>query len=131
MKIGELVKASGLSKDAIRHYEELGLLTGITRPNEYNNYKEYPVKSVYTLEFIEKMKTLGFTLKEIKSVIDLIVSGGMNEDQGRKLLTDKIDVIDQKIKSLQSIKSDLLKFLNTMDHTECEEAAERDFAQLK
>jgi MerR family copper efflux transcriptional regulator len=50
MLIGELVKKSGLTKETIRHYEELGLLRGVkVQANGYKNYPESTVEDMFLL----------------------------------------------------------------------------------
>ena len=62
MKIGELAAKTGLTRDTIRFYEQRGLLVDISRPYEYNNYKDYGEANVYRLQMIQEGKQFGFTL---------------------------------------------------------------------
>lgn len=41
MKISEIARGTGLTKDTVRLYERLGLLVDISRPFPSNNYKDY------------------------------------------------------------------------------------------
>ena len=110
MRIGELVKISGLSKDTIRYYEKFGLLCEITRPNKFNNYKNYGKKNITRLELIKEMKKLGFTLSECKEVIDAIMKNKLDEDSQIKIIKDKLDFIEKQIEELKKHR-DLLKNL--------------------
>lgn len=67
-QVSELAKRTGLNKDTIRYYVKIGLLTPI-RDNR-NGYKLFDEKDIVRLRFICKAKYLGFTLKEIKQLMD-------------------------------------------------------------
>lgn len=112
MKIGALAKQTGVSRDTIRLYEQMGIVTGVTRPNPYNNYKDYAEKNVERIRFIKMMKELGLTLKECKSIIDLIETDQLDSDYQTKFIQEKISVIDDKLKELQKLKALFEQFLH-------------------
>lgn len=60
----ELMKAFGVSKDALFYYEKIGLLSPLRNPE--NNYRMYTEKDVLTLHEIKNMTSLGFSLSEIR-----------------------------------------------------------------
>lgn len=64
MKIAEFENVMGVSRDTLRYYEKIGLLTPPTR--EANSYRDYGQTQIQDLHFIERGKALGFTLLEIK-----------------------------------------------------------------
>ncbi|MFK5947370.1 MAG: MerR family transcriptional regulator [Methylococcales bacterium] len=64
--MNELAKRVELSKDTIRYYIKIGLLTPKYNPD--NGYKLFNDKDIQRLHFICKAKYLGFTLKEIKQI---------------------------------------------------------------
>ena len=113
MRIGELAKATGVSRDTIRFYEKSGLLTDITRPNQWNNYKDYGVRNVRRIECIICMKQFGFTLNECKEVVDKIDGDGVSIEEKKNILRSKLDKINQKLVELESIKVSLVALLNT------------------
>ena len=41
MRIGEITRLTGVSKDTVRFYERQGLLDEAPQPGLTNNYKEY------------------------------------------------------------------------------------------
>lgn len=67
MKIGEFLKECETTKDTVRHYEELGLLT----PSKKGNLKDYSEKEALTYHVIQEMKQLGLSLKEISAIVEL------------------------------------------------------------
>jgi DNA-binding transcriptional MerR regulator len=69
MKIGELSKATGVQVGTIRFYERKKLLRPAGRmPSGYRTYSQQDVNSV---KGIRLTQDLGFTLKEIKELLDL------------------------------------------------------------
>ena len=69
MKIGEFAQAGGVSVQTIRYYERYGLLKPPDRTTA--QYRIYSNKDLQRLRFILHAKTLGFTLNEIKQVLQL------------------------------------------------------------
>lgn len=104
MRIGQIAEKTGVSRDTIRLYEDMGLLTGVNRPNDYNNYKDYPEANVERVKMIITMKKLGLTLKECKQVMITIEKDGYNNDFQKEFLEKKIKEIDAKIKELKNLK---------------------------
>lgn len=64
MKSGEFEKISGLSRDTLRYYEKLGLLTPPRR--DISGYRCYSEQQLRQVRFITKGKAIGFTLSEIQ-----------------------------------------------------------------
>lgn len=110
MRIGLVAEKTGVTRDAIRLYESMGLIKSATRPNEYNNYKEYTDYHVEQINFIVSMKHLGFTLKQCKEVLDHIQSDNFNEAFKSNFLNQKIEEIESKINALQALKEKLEQF---------------------
>ena len=69
MSIGELADFFGISRKAIRLYEKKGII----RPVEVdaaNGYRYYSAKQVQQMNALLELKALGFSLQEIKAIID-------------------------------------------------------------
>lgn len=119
MKIGQIAIETGISRDTVRLYETMGLLTGITRPNEYNNYKDYPEENIDRIRIIRSMKQLGFSLKECKEVFTNIQEDLFDKEFQQRFLNHKIEEINQKIEELITLRDKLEGFRNyNCDKTE-------------
>lgn len=107
LKIGELSKESGVSIDTIRFYENKGLINPTDRSEK--GYRFYDSYTSSVLQFIVTSKELGFTLNEIKDLINIKI----NKNGKCSLALDKIKEkeldIDRKITELKKIKSALKK----------------------
>ncbi|MCT4590123.1 MAG: MerR family transcriptional regulator [Carboxylicivirga sp.] len=112
MRVGVLAEKTGVSRDTIRLYETMGLLRGISRPYEYNNYKEYSEDNVDRIQFILTMKELGLSLKECKTVIETIENNQFDKDFQEQFINDKLNEIDKKINELLKLKSTLMQHFN-------------------
>jgi MerR family copper efflux transcriptional regulator len=69
MNIGQAAVASAVSAKMIRHYETLGLLPNVPRTEA--GYRQYDDASVHTLRFIRRARDLGFSIKEIQTLLGL------------------------------------------------------------
>lgn len=69
MQIGEIAAHSGVSAKMIRHYESIGLIEAGTR--RANNYRDYGEEDLHELRFIRNARDLGFSLQEIRALLDL------------------------------------------------------------
>src|SRR5688572_16538183 len=69
LSIGQVAKAAGLGIETIRFYERQGLLAEPRRRS--SGYRIYDESAVARLQFIRRAKDLGFTLGEIKSLLEL------------------------------------------------------------
>ena len=106
MRTAQLVKASGLSKDTIRYYEQMGLIPTPKRSN--NNYKLYPKTTLDLLEFIVIAKQLGFTLNEIKNTLHLFYDENLYCDSAIDLLKGKLSEVTKSIQQLHVQKTQLI-----------------------
>lgn len=68
MYIGKVSKLTGASRKAIHHYEELGLLTGVTRSGKYRIYDQH---HVVIIAMIKRAQSLGFRLQEMLPMMQI------------------------------------------------------------
>ena len=64
--IREVCDQTGLSARTVRYYEELGLLPGVRRRN--GGRRVYAADELERLRFIQRLKTLGLSLAEIREL---------------------------------------------------------------
>lgn len=117
MLIGQLAKKAGLSRDTIRFYEKQGLIAPGVQDSPFNNYKRYPAQSLEKLLLIKKLKGFGFTLKEISSFLDLLDRNVATCKNVEHQFSDKISLIDAKIKALQEMRALMIRGLASCPRT--------------
>ncbi len=113
MLIGELSKKTGFSRDTIRYYEKLGLISAPRRAGIFNNYKNYTTPVLKRLLAIRQIKDYGFTLKETQAMLVLFEEGVLEHERGNRYIQRKIALIDNKIRELEAVKEKLQGILLT------------------
>ena len=107
MRIGELAEQIGMTRDAIRFYERIGLIKPERGQEGRHGYRRYNASAVRRLGLIKQAKTLGFSLGEIQELLDAWASHSLRPEQKRAVIADKIEVIERKILELQALSSEL------------------------
>ena len=117
MLINELSKKTGVTIHTLRYYENLGLIRGAGDENVTpNNYKNYDENVIERLEMIAEAKEVGYSLSEIKKILDGWFSGTLNAEELKKLFSSKIIEIDAKIKQLRQVKKRLEKMIKEVEN---------------
>jgi DNA-binding transcriptional MerR regulator len=110
----QLAEATGTGPEAIRFYEERGLLPPPRRgPNGYRLYGEATVRR---LHFIRSAKDLGFTLHEIRELLDLEEHGASRGELKAKT-EQKLALIHRKIADLTTLAHALERLVASCDGT--------------
>jgi MerR family transcriptional regulator, mercuric resistance operon regulatory protein len=113
IQIGEAAQRAKLSIDTIRFYERRALLP--RAPRTIGQFRLYTVDDVARLTFIRQMQGLGFSLQEIKQLLDLRDRGGHACREVRDLLSSKLAEIRRKIRDLQNLENELVLDLQKCD----------------
>ena len=108
LKIGELAKQTGLSVGTLRYYSDLGVLHPVLRGD--NGYRYYSLDASQQVEFIKKAQTLGFTLEEIKQILDVRDRGEKPCSLVQSLLDKKIEQLEIQIKQMTLFKTELEEY---------------------
>jgi DNA-binding transcriptional MerR regulator len=128
MRIGELSKQSGVAAGTIRFYERRKLLK--SPPRTASGYRSYTPQDVQVVKGIRQMQGLGFTLKEIKELLDLhrtaaCVANNSARPGGNRdmiaLTQEKLQNIEKKIQLLRHMHKDVANMLGRLQ-TEPEKA---------
>ena len=109
MKIGEIAKRTQIGIETIRYYEREGLLQEPER--RPSGYRQYGEATVERLEYISRAKALGFTLAEIRELLELSISAHACCDHIRQRAEVKMIDIENKIRSLRKMKRSLGRIL--------------------
>ena len=106
IQIGELAKRTTLSVDAIRFYEKRQLLP--KAPRSTGGFRLYTAGDIDQLHFIRQMHTLGFSLREIRELIELRTRKVAACGSVRELLKEKLVDVRTKLHELQKLESELI-----------------------
>lgn len=111
--IGQVASYSDVTVDTVRVYERQGLIEIPER--RFNGYRHYTKEYVRRINFIKWSQTLGFTLKEIKELLNISRPSTNACKEIRDRLEDKINTIEKKRKDLLRLKHALRSVIQTCD----------------
>jgi MerR family mercuric resistance operon transcriptional regulator len=100
--IGKLAKQAGVGVETVRYYQKRGLMQQPTKPK--HSHRTYSVKALARLRFIKRAQVVGFTLREIATLLAL---GKNHCAVARSLAEDKLRTIDEQIGSLRTTRRKL------------------------
>lgn len=100
MRVIDLAKRANVTGETVRHYTRLGLIEAERDPN--NGYQIYNEAALKRIQFIQQARTLGFSLKQIESIVEHADSGDSPCPMVRDLLQKKVPETKAKIAQLQA-----------------------------
>jgi DNA-binding transcriptional MerR regulator len=108
-----LAEASGVSTDTLRHYERMGLLTGTTRTAA--GYRRYPPATVDRVRLIRRALVVGFSLKDLASVLRQRDRGPAPCQRVRAVVGARLEALEQQLLELMAIRDELRIMLGEWD----------------
>jgi len=95
MTIGQIAKESGISKYAVRYYTVRGLIASSVKMAGSREYADYASGIVEQIQIIKNVQNLGFTLAEIKALLD-----EMAVEPGCKLYPKQLTLLEAKLQEI-------------------------------
>jgi MerR family transcriptional regulator, mercuric resistance operon regulatory protein len=102
LTIGKLAASGGVGVETIRYYQRRGLLE---TPGGGSGVRRYDAADVRRLRFIKQAQAAGFTLEEIKELLDLDASE--DRSRARELANARVKALDARIAELQRARDAL------------------------
>lgn len=114
LDIGEVSAGSGVAPSALRYYEEIGLISSVSR---HGLRRQFPPEVLLQLKLVAMGKAAGFSLEEISGMFG---SNG-SPNLSRALLHDKADDLDRQIRQLMALRDTLRHVADcpAPSHMEC------------
>ncbi len=109
--ISKAAQLAGVGIETIRYYQRRGLIEEPAKPVE--GYRLYPEQTIARVRFIKRAQELGFSLNEVKTLVEL---GDEKCLETRDLAVLKLELVETKIRDLQSIENnlrDLIRYCDT------------------
>ena len=106
MNIGQAAAASGVPAKTIRYYESIGLIPAAGRTA--SGYRDYDRKEVETLRFIQRARSLGFSVKEVSELLALWRDRSRASAEVKRVALGHVAEIERKIAELQGMRHTLL-----------------------
>jgi DNA-binding transcriptional MerR regulator len=104
-RIGELARETGLTVRTLHHYDQLGLLSPLSRTE--GGHRCYTSGDVRRLHRIVALRSLGISLEEIGTLLD-------GEPDPTGLLRRQLDVVEERIRKASDLRARLLDVLNNL-----------------
>jgi DNA-binding transcriptional MerR regulator len=106
MRIGDVSKQTNLSVDAIRFYERTALLP--EPPRSPGHFRLYTDGDVARSRFVRKMQGLGFSLREIRQILDLRENRLDACKKVSQLVKARVEEVRGKIRDLRNLEHELM-----------------------
>jgi len=110
MKIGDAAERSDLPAKTVRYYEDIGLVVPDRRENGYRDYAE---DDVHRLRFVQRARSLGFSIEECRQLLALWADRSRASADVRRMASEKLDEIDEKIRQLTDLRHTLSHLVET------------------
>lgn len=106
MRISDLSKQTGVHKETVRYYERIGVLPKPERKN--NGYRIYAEPDVERLQFIQRARSLDFSLNEITEILDFREREIPPCNYVMDVMAERITEIEQRIHDLEQMRAELM-----------------------
>lgn len=107
LSIGELSRRSGVNIETIRYYEKIGVLPMPSR--SANGRRTYHSKETRMLAFVRRARELGFSLEEIRALLNLGAPASASCAEVREIAARHVRDIRQRIADLNKLDALLSK----------------------
>jgi MerR family transcriptional regulator, copper efflux regulator len=104
MNIGDAAERSGLPAKTIRYYEDIQLLKPA---RSGNGYRDYSVEDVHRLKFLQRARSLGFSVEECRQLLSLYGDRRRESADVKAIAQTKLTEIDRKIAELMGMRRTL------------------------
>ncbi len=104
MNISTAAEQSNLPPKTIRYYEDIAL---VKPARELNGYRDYSDKDVHRLRFLQRARSLGFTIAECRTLLSLYDDKSRASADVKAIAVSKISEVERKIEELRSLKETL------------------------
>ncbi|MGI5149334.1 MerR family transcriptional regulator [Plantactinospora sp. CA-294935] len=108
MQIGEAAERVGLSIRTIRHYEDVSLVIPSARSE--GGFRLYTESDLARLVVVKRMKPLGFTLEEMRDLLQLLdaLAAGTVQGEKRAALHDRLSMFHEAAQArVQALREQL------------------------
>lgn len=110
-KIGEVAARAQVNKETVRYYEKRMLIPEPDRRR--SGYRIFTQRHIDQIKFIKRAQELGFTLSEIKELLELRMGEHTTCSEIKEEAQEKYQDVVEKIEDLQRIKSTLTNLIDS------------------
>lgn len=115
MQIGELAKRGGVTVQTVRFYERSRLLAEPARKE--SGYRDYSQDDIHRLRFIRQAKALGFSLDEIRDILEMQARGKCPCVDVIKMARHHLEEVETQIRNLAKFRSELTRAVKAWEQS--------------
>ncbi|GAA0303422.1 Cu(I)-responsive transcriptional regulator [Psychrosphaera haliotis] len=115
MKVTELAKSLGTTADTVRYYTRLELLKPA---KSVNGYKLYSNKEVSRLKFILSARNLGFSVADIKQILNESEDGKSACPLVRSLIKERLEETEKQFQAMLALRGKMSSALSQWEEME-------------
>ena len=122
MLIGALAEATGVSTKSLRFYEAEGLLSEPDRTPA--GYRDYPDDAIDRVVFIQRAKSAGLTLAQIREILAIRDGGDPPCGHLASLVDQRLSQVEHRLRELHHTRDSLLALrdrLDSLDPADCDD----------
>jgi MerR family redox-sensitive transcriptional activator SoxR len=101
LTIGEVARRAGLRTSALHYYEEVGVLPPAVRVSGQRRYDEAVLARLAVIRLAQE---LGFSVAEIRALVEGFDEAGVPSDRWRELAKRKLTEVDALISHAEQMK---------------------------
>lgn len=112
LTVSQLGERVGISADAVRYYERIGILPAA--PRSPSGYRLFGEADVERLRFVKRVQRLGLPLADIAELVRIRERGLCPCGHTRELLERRLATIDEEMGALGALRADIDRMLGTL-----------------
>lgn len=110
LTIGKLSKSTGVKVTTIRYYESVGLLG--TPERSASGQRRYGEGTVQRLTFIRHARDLGFSMDDIRQLIDLQTNPGRDCSAVDAIARHHLNEVRTRLSQLEALEAELKRMIS-------------------
>jgi DNA-binding transcriptional MerR regulator len=117
LTVSDLAARVGVSPDAVRYYERLGLLPPPAR--SMAGYRRYDERAIQRLRFVKGAQRVGLRLREIAELLEVVDRGQCPCGHTETLLRERLAAVDTELARLAALRGELARLLAQAPEQAC------------
>ncbi len=113
LSISQVAAQAGVRTSTLRYYESIGLLP---EPRRVSGRRSYDASVLQRLEIIRTAQQAGFTLAELRILLDDILTSASPHADWHDLIQRKLYELNQRLLNVQSMKTLLEDIMGCADN---------------
>lgn len=114
LTIGKVAERAQVTADSIRYYEREGLITPAKKTE--SGYRLYTEEAIRRIGFIKHAQQCGFSLTEIRELLDLKSDDQACCDDIYRVAVEKKLQLETKLKALKTMSKALTRLIDICSH---------------